>query len=410
MTTLPTDSELGPALQMARGVQWHLGTTGDPYALLLRAQSDDPAPWHRRLRENGPVHVSALGAYVVTGHEPAAALLADRRLDVCPPDGTPAPWTLPVGAGLPLPGRAERDRLAEVAAHVFGPPAVARWEPFVAEQCARLLDEAGPHDFDLITDYAARAPVTVAAAVLGLSAERFGQYAALCADIRGLLDAVVCPQRLDVAQGILRAVQSLDELLREDRVAQRLIPEDHEAARAAAFLITAVAVPAAGNLIGNTALALLAGAEAGGTGAWQRLRTEPGLAAAAVAESLRHDPPVRLEIRYAQQELEIDGVPVPAGSQVVVVLGATGRDPGAYPDADRFDVTRFAGAATGVPRPLALGPESGHGIVAALVRMQAETAVRTLAGRRPALRRTGPVLRHRRSPVLGDLIRVPVAV
>ncbi|MFD0395276.1 hypothetical protein ACFQ3Z_36345 [Streptomyces nogalater] len=38
-----TDSELGRALLSLRGYQWLRGIHHDPYALLLRAESDDPA-------------------------------------------------------------------------------------------------------------------------------------------------------------------------------------------------------------------------------------------------------------------------------------------------------------------------------------------------------------------------------
>jgi cytochrome P450 len=73
---------------------------------------------------------------------------------------------------------------------------------------------------------------------------------------------------------------------------------------------------------------------------WDRLRAEPDLLDAAVNEVLRFDSPIQVWGRECPDGAEIDGTPIPAGSRVAILIGATGRDERHYPDPDRFDVRR----------------------------------------------------------------------
>ncbi|MFD8657000.1 cytochrome P450 [Streptomyces mirabilis] len=76
------------------------------------------------------------------------------------------------------------------------------------------------------------------------------------------------------------------------------------------------------NLLGDAVLALLQHPEQLGL-----LRERPELMPGAVEELLRHDTSVeRSTSRYAAEDVELGGVPIPRGSMVVVALGAAGRD------------------------------------------------------------------------------------
>lgn len=89
------------------------------------------------------------------------------------------------------------------------------------------------------------------------------------------------------------------------------------------------------NLIGNGLILLLAHPAAA-----EALRADPSLAPACVEEILRVEPPVHFAVRYAAEDTEVDGVPVPAGRTVLVLTAAANRDPGRFPDPDRFDPAR----------------------------------------------------------------------
>ena len=56
-------------------------------------------------------------------------------------------------------------------------------------------------------------------------------------------------------------------------------------------------------------------------------------------EVLRYDAPSQLQGRLALEDITLHGVTIPAGSRVMLATAAALRDPRAYPDPDRFDIT-----------------------------------------------------------------------
>ena len=73
----------------------------------------------------------------------------------------------------------------------------------------------------------------------------------------------------------------------------------------------------------------------------------------AFAETLRHSPPVQMIMREPEEDVEMHGVKIPAGSTVTCLIAGANRDPRQYKDPDRFDIFRddlsvekaFSGAA-----------------------------------------------------------------
>ncbi|MEU4805544.1 cytochrome P450 [Actinosynnema sp. NPDC023587] len=61
-----------------------------------------------------------------------------------------------------------------------------------------------------------------------------------------------------------------------------------------------------------------------------------------IEESLRYDSPVQMVIRKSKVDLSLHGVDIPAGSQVLMLMGSANRDSTVFPDADEFDLTRDA--------------------------------------------------------------------
>jgi len=70
------------------------------------------------------------------------------------------------------------------------------------------------------------------------------------------------------------------------------------------------------------------------------VRRDRSLVRRAIEEGLRWEPPLTGIARTATRDVELGGVPIPAGAVVSVALGAANRDPARYPDPDRFDVSR----------------------------------------------------------------------
>src|SRR5262249_7422965 len=64
----------------------------------------------------------------------------------------------------------------------------------------------------------------------------------------------------------------------------------------------------------------------------------------AIEELLRYEPPAPHVARYVAEDVELYGETVPAGSVMLLLVGAANRDDRRYPDGDRFDVHRDVGA------------------------------------------------------------------
>jgi cytochrome P450 len=127
----------------------------------------------------------------------------------------------------------------------------------------------------------------------------------------------------------------LSELIRAEDDGQRLSEAE--------LIATCVLLLVAGHettvgLISNAILALLRHPDQ-----LAALRADPGLAADAVEETLRYDAPVQLTGRVARGVMQVGGVSAPDGAVLLLLLAATGRDPDAFADPDRFDIRRFAG-------------------------------------------------------------------
>jgi len=111
------------------------------------------------------------------------------------------------------------------------------------------------------------------------------------------------------------------------------------------------------------------------------VRADRALVPAAIEESLRYETPLLTITRLATRDTDIDGVAVPAGSTVMLMLGAANREETRYPDPDTFDLRRAE------PRPhisFGQGPHICLGMH--LARMEMRVALSLLLDRLPALR------------------------
>ena len=113
----------------------------------------------------------------------------------------------------------------------------------------------------------------------------------------------------------------------------------------------------------------------------EALRSDPATISTALEEFLRYDAPVpHATFRYARESLDLGGVTIPAGAQVIVNLASANRDPDRYPDPDELDIHR------GDARHLAFGHGIHFCLGAPLARMEGEVGPHLAPAPFPELR------------------------
>jgi cytochrome P450 len=126
---------------------------------------------------------------------------------------------------------------------------------------------------------------------------------------------------------------------------------------------------------------------------------------AMIEEALRTDPPTHWTHRVALEDTEVGGVPIPAGSKVLVVLGAANRDGQMFPDPDRFDIDR-----PNSKRHLAFVTGIHTCVGAPLARLEARIAFEHLFSRATNWRLADPssLLLHGKSPMMRSFRSLPL--
>jgi cytochrome P450 len=113
------------------------------------------------------------------------------------------------------------------------------------------------------------------------------------------------------------------------------------------------------------------------------LEADPGLIGVAVEEVLRFTSPLEGICRTALEDTEINGVPVPKGAKIRLMLAAAGRDEQLFDRADDFDISRDPAE---LRRHLSFGVGIHTCIGAALARTELRIGLSTLLAALPGLR------------------------
>ncbi|AGL19427.1 cytochrome P450 [Actinoplanes sp. N902-109] len=368
--------------------------------LLSPAAAVDPYPAYAALRSAGPV-VGHGGAWFVSGYEQADAILRDpgmRAYDSTLLDQHFDDWRDNRGVALFVDSMLRKNppdhtRMRRLAAGVFTARRVGRLRPVIEAQVAAGLDELAAHARDGVVDVMTRLayplPIAVICVLLGVPpADR--------ADFRRLAEALtaVLEVRFGAAEAAAAhaAAKELEAYFAALIAVRRQEPQDDLVTALAAAHAADGETLTAGELMGNLALLLVAGFETTtnliGNGVRlllqhpahaARLRADPGLAPGFVEEILRYDPPVQLTERFAGSDRVLAGVPVPAGGELILLLGAANRDPRRFPGPDRFDPDRPGNA------PLSFGAGAHYCLGAPLARLEAQVALPALLRRFPEL-------------------------
>lgn len=383
-----------------------------PDATLLNQIKDpanrhDPYPLYARLRQH-PVSLqddgSPDGVWVAASHGAISSLLGDPRVSsqTLPPADRPKTGN-PITDFLIKPIRdrivdhhrpfifrdpPDHDALRAAVMHQFTRERVQGMRDRSDRLVAELLDaKRDARRFDAVDDLAYPLPVTVICELFGVPREdepKFHDWATQLATALEPDSLTNDETRAKNSRTFDAIADYMGDLIKEKRkhpednmlsgLANETTPEgvkmgDYD------LIATAVLMLVAGhettvNLITNGLLTLLRHPDE-----MERLRADPGRAPRVIEELLRYEPPVQFRLRRALSPIDIAGITIPEGGDILLLLAAGNRDATVFPEPERFNPDR-----TGT-RHLGFGGSLHYCVGAPLARFEAEAALTALARR-----------------------------
>ena len=362
----------------------------DPYDSRFAA---DPWPVFRRLRAEAPLYYNEKhDFYAVSRASDAERVLTDWEtfssarggiLELIKADMEMPPGTL-IFEDPPV-----HDIHRKLLAPIFSPRRISALEPKIREYCTRCLDPlAGQERFDLIAALGLEMPMRVIGMLLGIPES--GQEA-----FRDQADAKLRTEdggKIDTSDGIIISHEALGDYLDwrarnpSDDVMTELLhaefDDEHGIRRTLTrdeILIYLTVLAGAGNETTGRLIGWIGSTLAKHPGQRAELAADPALIPNAIEELLRFEPPGPFNARYVTKPVEFYGQTVPAGSALLVLLGAANRDSRRYPDPDpeTFDIHRQVG----LHLTFLIGPHYCLG--SALARLEGRVALEEMLKRWP---------------------------
>ncbi len=231
----------------------------------------------------------------------------------------------------------------------FTPRMIGQLEKRVQEICDELIDEvAARGEADFVRDIAAPLPLYVICELIGAPPQDRDRLFDLSNRLIGYDDPEFSTGVDDGTVAAAEVYGYANELAerrraepRDDIVTQLLGPDDHgDVLTTEEFDLFVLLLTVAGNETTRNAASGGMLALAREPHQWERLRADPGLAAAAAEEIVRWVSPVNLFRRTATCDTEIRGQRIREGDKVVVFYSSANRDEAVFTDPFAFDVGR----------------------------------------------------------------------
>jgi cytochrome P450 len=378
----------------------------------------DPA-----FRPDGPEMRAARAAHwcahtpmglAVLRHDKLTALLSDRRLvqgthrTLATQGITDGPLVEWMNSIILTVEGDDHTRLRRLVSRAFTPRAVTALRPAMRRAANDLVDRfIGEGNVEFMTAFADPYPARIICQLLGVPPELHDRFRGWANDLGLAFGYTAAADLTRIEAALAGLYEATDELIE----ARRAHPESD-------LLSALIAAEADGDRLSGAELRTMAATllfagqdttrhQLGRTlelfldhpAQWQLLAQRPELGERAVEEGLRLAPTTPITSRIAVVDIDIDGVQIPAGTLVSMMLLAGNTDPAVFgADADRLDIVADR------PTPaLTFGAGIHYCLGAALARAEMAEALPILARRlgpihpggtplrRPALGITGPV-------------------
>lgn len=365
--------------------------------LHMRRDAFSPTAELREIRETDGVRtmINAFGmeVFLVTRHEDVKKVLSDyERFSNTRPPGFVIPGAPEIPQDEVSNSRAgdllgldppEHQRLRRMLTPEFTIRRMNRLEPRIIEIVEQQLDamESAGAPVDLVANFALPIPSLVICELLGVPYEDRADFQRRSA--RQLDLSIPIPERFELQRQGRAYMGSLVERARQrpgDDILGMLVREhgaeltDNELIGVASLLLLA-GHETTSNMLGLGTLALLRHPDQ-----LAAVRDDPDAIGPAIEELLRWLSIVHTAIpRITTTEVEVAGVPIPAGRLVFISLPSGNRDPDFIDSPEVLDIRR------GAPGHLAFGHGVHHCLGAPLARMEMRIAFPALLRRFPTL-------------------------
>jgi len=421
LDTIQTTVELG-ALALYEWLE-----SGIVFLPTSKAFRADPHAWYRKLREHDPVHRSRLAdGWLLSRHRDVLEVLRDPSWSSDERNWSRYARYRARGARAGLPDPYEEDRssmlrldppdhtrLRGLVSKAFTPRAVEAMRPRIEALVDELLGRArGRAELALVQELAAPLPVIVIAEMLGVPPADHAWFRHMSDESIKLLGDSSLEDRLEGVRATRELTEYFRRIVEERRAEPRddlvsaMVGAEESGTRLtmSELLATCILLLVAGNetttkLIGTAVVALCRN-----PGQLELLRAERKRIEGAVDEFLRYDGPVQLTSRMALEDRELVGRPVRRGQQIVLLLAAANRDPEAFPNPDRLDVTREN------VRHVAFSHGLHYCLGAQLARLEAGLALEGLVRHFPSFRLADERIEWSRNTVLRGPLELRLAL
>lgn len=323
-----------------------LTTTNRLFGGSMMSPIVDPYPVYKRLRDEQPaIPVNTMMGvnYMITRYDDVVSILKDGKRYSSRANAR--------GIGIVM-GRTilemegtEHVRHRNIIAPFFGPRAMKTEMPGIVGRIVHgLIDEfAGAGHAELVQQFTFTFPMQVMASIIGIPVSDYHAFHRMALDLISVGD--------DPARGFQAASDLITFLtpLMEQRLAEptddllsKLTHAEVEGNRLTGEEVLSflrLLLPAGAEttyrLTGSCLFALLDHPEV-----YEEVRADRGTIEPLIRETLRWESPVQFVCREPSEDVEIGGVPVPAGAMLSVVVGSANRDERHYAEPDRFDLRR----------------------------------------------------------------------